>query len=167
MTSATGSTMGSQRQLAGALFDVQRVEVLKGPQGTLFGEGSQGGTVRYIYNEPDPSGLDYRVQAGAFLQNESDDTGYRVDGMVNMPLSENFAVRLSAFHDDAAGWIDKRNVTPPEKDINASQSTGGRISAKWSPSERFTALASVFIVDSEKDGPAEPTRPTRKACMRA
>ena len=159
MTSATGSTMGSQRQLAGALFDVQRVEVLKGPQGTLFGEGSQGGTVRYIYNEPDPSGLDYRVQAGAFLQNESDDTGYRVDGMVNMPLSENFAVRLSAFHDDAAGWIDKRNVTPPEKDINASQSTGGRISAKWSPTERFTALASVFIVDSEKDGPAEAYTP--------
>ena len=159
MTSANGSVMGSQRQLAGALFDVQRVEVLKGPQGTLFGEGSQGGTVRYIYNQPDPSGLDYRVRAGAFLQSDSDDTGYRVDGMVNFPLSEDFAVRISAFHDDAAGWIDKFNVTPARKDINATQSTGGRIAAKWQASERLTALASVLITDTETDGPAEAYEP--------
>ena len=159
MTSANGSVMGSQRQLAGALFDIQRVEVLKGPQGTLFGEGSQGGTVRYIYNQPDPSGLDYRVQAGAFLQNESDDTGYRVDGMVNIPLSENFAVRMSAFHDDAAGWIDKYNVTPARKDINATQSSGGRFSAKWLASERLTALASFYYSDTETDGSSEAYEP--------
>ncbi len=159
MTSANGSVMGSQRQLAGALFDVQRVEVLKGPQGTLFGEGSQGGTVRYIYNEPDASAPDYRVQAGAFLQNESDDTGYRLDGMVNIPLSEDFAVRISAFHDDAAGWIDKFNVTPARKDINATKSTGGRIAAKWRASERLTALASVYITDTETDGPSEAYTP--------
>ena len=159
MTSANGSVMGSQRQLAGALFDVQRVEVLKGPQGTLFGEGSQGGTVRYIYNQPDPSGFDYRVQAGAFLQNASDDTGYRLDGMVNIPLSDDFALRISAFHDDAAGWIDKFNVTPARKDINATQSTGGRVSAKWQASDRLTALASVYFSDTETDGPAEAYTP--------
>ncbi len=159
MTSANGSVMGSQRQLAGALFDIQRVEVLKGPQGTLFGEGSQGGTVRYIYNEPDPSGPDYRVQAGAFLQKESEDTGYRLDGMVNIPLSDDFAVRISAFHDDAAGWIDKFNVTPAKKDINATQSTGARIAAKWQASERLTALASFFLSDTETDGPAEAYTP--------
>jgi iron complex outermembrane receptor protein len=148
------SALGPIRQFGGSLFDVQRVEVLKGPQGTLFGEGSQGGTVRYIYNEPDPSGLDYRVQVAGFLQNESGDSSYRVDGMVNIPLAENFAVRLLAFHDDAAGWIDKNNVTPAEEDINSVRSTGGRISAKWWPTERFTATASILIVDSYQDSSA-------------
>ena len=148
------SALGPIRQFGGSLFDVQRVEVLKGPQGTLFGEGSQGGAVRYIYNEPDLAGVDYRVQAGAFLQNESSDSGYRVDGMVNIPLAENFAVRLLAFHDDAAGWIDKNNVTPVEEDINSIRSSGGRISAKWWPNERFTASASVLIVDSLQDSSA-------------
>ena len=148
------SALGPIRQFGGSLFDVQRVEVLKGPQGTLFGEGSQGGTVRYIYNEPDASGLDYRVQVAGFLQNESGDSSYRVDGMVNIPLAENFAVRLLAFHDDAAGWIDKNNVTPAEEDINSVRSTGGRISAKWWPTERFTATASILIVDSDQDSSA-------------
>ena len=154
MTSHTGP----HRQLAGALFDVQRVEVLKGPQGTLFGEGAQGGTIRYIYNEPDRSGLDYRAQAGAFLQRESDDTGYRIDGMLNIPLSENSALRLTAFQDDAAGWIDKNNLTPAEEDVNSASTTGGRIAAKWWPSERFTAQASIFVVDSENDASAHAYR---------
>ena len=148
------SALGPIRQFGGSLFDVQRVEVLKGPQGTLFGEGSQGGNVRYIYNEPDSSRTDYRVQVAGFLQNESEDSSYRVDGMVNIPLAENFAVRLLAFHDDAAGWIDKNNVTPAEEDINSIRSTGGRISAKWWASERFTATASVLIVDSFQDSGA-------------
>ena len=51
-----------------------------------------------------PLRFDHRVQAGAFLQGESDDTGYRVDAIVNIPLSENFAVRRTAFSDDAAGY---------------------------------------------------------------
>ena len=149
------SALGPIRQFGGSLFDVQRVEVLKGPQGTLFGEGSQGGTIRYIYNEPDASAMEYRVQAAGFLQNESGDSSYRVDGMVNIPMAENFAVRLLAFHDDAAGWIDKNNVTPEEKDINSVTSSGGRISAKWWPNERFTALASILIVDGEQDAAAD------------
>lgn len=148
ITSATGPA----RQLAGSLFDIQRVEVLKGPQGTLFGEGSQGGTIRYIYNEADPSALDFKVKAGFSTQDESDDNGFRVDGMINLPLSDNFAVRASAFSEERAGWIDKTNISPIEEDINTLTSIGGRLSAKWDISDKFTAKASVFHTDTETEG---------------
>lgn len=148
MTSATGPA----RQLAGSLFDIKRVEVLKGPQGTLFGEGSQGGTIRYIYNEANPSAPDFKVKGGFSTQDESDDYGYRVDGMINLPLSDNFAVRASAFSEERAGWIDKTNITPIEEDINTLTSVGGRLSAKWDISDEFTAKASVFHTDTETEG---------------
>lgn len=148
MTSANGPA----RQLAGSLFDVKRVEVLKGPQGTLFGEGSQGGTIRFIYNEPDPSAVDYKVKAGFNNQGESDDNGFRVDGMVNLPLSDNFAVRLSAFSEEQAGWMDKTNLSPIEEDINTLESTGGRLALKWDISDVLSAKASVFHTDTETEG---------------
>ena len=148
MTSANGPA----QQLGGSLFDIERVEVLKGPQGTLFGEGSQGGTIRYIYNEPDPERVDYKIKAGFNTQNESDDTGYRVDGMINLPLADNFAVRVSAFSEEKAGWMDKVNLTPIEEDINTLESTGGRLSAKWWPTDRLSIRGSVFYVDTETEG---------------
>ena len=148
MTSANGPA----RQLAGSLFDVQRVEVLKGPQGTLFGEGSQGGTIRFIYNEPDASAVDYKVKGGFYNQDESDDSGFRVDGMLNLPLSGNFAVRVSAFSEERAGWMDKTNLSPVEKDINTLKSTGGRFALKWDVSDALTAKASVFRTDTETEG---------------
>ena len=150
MTSATGPA----RQLAGSLFDIKRVEVLKGPQGTLFGEGSQGGTIRYIYNEADPSALDFKVKAGFNTQDESDDNGFRADGMINLPLSDNFAVRVSAFSEERAGWIDKTNISPIEEDINTLKSVGGRLSARWDISDALTAKASVFHTDTETEGAA-------------
>jgi len=148
MTSATGPA----RQLAGSLFDIKRVEVLKGPQGTLFGEGSQGGTIRFIYNEPDPSALDFKIKSGFNIQDESYDNGFRVDDMINLPLSENFAVRASAFSEERAGWIDKTNLSPIEEDINTLKSIGGRLSAKWDISDQLTAKASVFHTDTETEG---------------
>ena len=116
--------------IGGTLFDVERVEVLKGPQGTLFGEGSQGGTVRYIYNAPNPSKVDYRINAGYSTLDHSGDDGYRIDGMVNVPLADNFAVRPLAFSSEDGGFIDKTNLTPLDEDVNGRESTGGRLSAK-------------------------------------
>ncbi len=155
MTSANGPA----RQLAGSLFDVKRVEVLKGPQGTLFGEGSQGGTIRFIYNEPDPSAVDYKIKAGFSTLDESDDNGFRIDGMFNLPLSETIAVRLSAFSEERAGWMDKTNLSPIEEDINTLESTGGRFSLKWDVSEALSAKVSVFHTDTETQGADTGQRP--------
>ncbi len=151
MTSANGPI----RQLGGTLFDIERVEVLKGPQGTLFGEGSQGGTVRYIYNAPDPTGVDYRINASYAALGHSGDASYRFDGMINLPLADNFAVRLSAFTTEDGGFIDKTNSTPVEEDVNSGEATGGRLSAKWRPSEQFTVQATGYWVDAEGKGAPE------------
>ena len=148
MTSAAGAA----RALTGTLFDMERVEVLKGPQGTLFGEASQGGTIRYIYNKPDRDALDYKIKAGFSNQDESDDDNYRVEGMLNMPIGDNFAVRLSAFTDVQAGWIDKTNVTPIEKDINSYESDGGRLAARWWVNDKLTIQGTIFDANIETEG---------------
>ena len=141
--------------IGGTLFDVERVEVLKGPQGTLFGEGSQGGTVRYIYNAPNPSKVDYRINAGYSTLDHSGDDGYRIDGMVNVPLADNFAVRPLAFSSEDGGFIDKTNLTPLDEDVNGRESTGGRLSANWWPTEQFSVQATGYWVDEESKGAPE------------
>ncbi len=85
--------------------DLQRIEVLSGPQGTLFGASSQAGNVRLITNKPDPSGTygNVRVGAGAI---DGGDANSNVEAMLNVPLGENFAVRGVVYYDRKGGWID-------------------------------------------------------------
>lgn len=118
------SALGPDNQVSGTLFDIERVEVLKGPQGTLFGEGSQGGTIRYIYKKPDPGGFDFAVNAGFAGMESSDQSSGRVDAMVNFPLGDRLALRLSGWSSETAGFID--NLTPLEPDFNTGESVGGR-----------------------------------------
>ena len=90
--------------------DVERVEVLRGPQGTLYGSGALGGTVRYITNKPDASEFDASFNTTFSQTDGSDDFNNSVDMMVNVPLSENAAVRISAGRIDNAGTIDYVNL---------------------------------------------------------
>ena len=118
------SNWGPDKQVSGTLFDIDRVEVLKGPQGTLFGEGSQGGTIRYIYKKPDTSGLDFGVNYTIATIEESDDHSSRTDFMLNLPLNENAAVRITGWDSTIGGFID--NETPVEPDYNTAVSEGIR-----------------------------------------
>ena len=146
----TGNT--GERQPLGALFDMGRVEVLKGPQGTLYGEGNMGGSIRYITNKPDTSGLDYRVQSSVEKGSKSDDLSYRIDAMVNIPLADQLALRLVGYRRDRAGVLD----TPAprnEKDVDWLEENGLRAALKWDASETFEVTAMVNVVDSEFGGP--------------
>jgi len=110
------------------LFDLNRVEILRGPQGTLFGSGSIGGTIRYITNQPD-----LETYAGVLEGNVNTltdgGTGGHVKGMVNMPLSDTMALRLVGYHTEYAGFIDAlregRAATP---DVNDGDRSGIRAS---------------------------------------
>ena len=92
------------------LKDIQRVEVLRGPQGTLYGSGSLGGTVRYIMNRPDAEAFDASVSAGYSQTDGSDGSNYSVDGMVNIPLGDTVAFRVSAGVVSNSGIIDYKNL---------------------------------------------------------
>ncbi|GAB3278502.1 TonB-dependent receptor [Parahaliea aestuarii] len=89
------------------LKDIERVEVLRGPQGTLYGSGSLGGSVRYIYNKPDPSALYGEVSGGLGQTKNGDGMNYEGDLMLNLPLGERFALRANVGYEKDAGFIDQ------------------------------------------------------------
>ena len=92
------------------LKDIERVEVLRGPQGTLYGSGSLGGTVRYIMRQPDASGFDAGVGVTYGQTNGSDGNNTSVDAMINIPLGETAAFRFSGGMIDNDGVIDTVNL---------------------------------------------------------
>ena len=85
--------------------DLNRIEVLKGPQGTLFGASSQAGTVRMITNKPDPSAFSGKLKMGAAYTQEGDPS-QNVEGVVNIPIADNMAVRAVVYVDHQGGYID-------------------------------------------------------------
>lgn len=92
------------------LFDMQRIEVLRGPQGTLFGSSSTGGTVRYITNQPDASGFD--AHGEAFVNSvKGGGEGYGAKAAVNLPLAPNAALRLTGTYEKIAGYIERYDAT--------------------------------------------------------
>lgn len=123
------AALGPDNQVSGTLFDIERVEVLKGPQGTLFGEGSQGGTIRYLYKKPDATEFDAAVNVALSSMSASDDWSNRIDGMVNVPLADNVALRLTGWQSQTAGFID--NQEPFEADFNEAVSTGVRAALRY------------------------------------
>ncbi len=143
------SSLGPDSQMNGTLFDIERVEVLKGPQGTLFGEGSQGGTIRYLYKKPDPSGFDAAVNLSTANMEDSGDNSSRIDGMLNLPLSDNAAIRLTAWSSETAGFID--NQTPFEKDYNTAESEGVRAAVRYE-GETFTATLTYSTSEQRTQG---------------
>ncbi len=99
------------------LVDIDRVELLRGPQGTLFGANALAGVLRVIPAAPDPSGFDASVGVRSFHTAHSSDQSYHVEGMVNVPLvADRLALRLVGYRDDTAGFID--NVFPGQPEID-------------------------------------------------
>ena len=87
------------------IYDIERIEALGGPQGTLFGASSQSGTVRIITNKPQTESFEAGFDLGGF-GTSGGDASYSVDGFVNIPFGENVALRAVAWYVDEGGWID-------------------------------------------------------------
>jgi iron complex outermembrane recepter protein len=132
------------------LFDLNRVETLRGPQGTLFGSGSVGGTVRYITNQPDPSRTSGTIEAGvSTLKGGSE--GYNVKGMFNLALSDTAALRVVGYGEKFGGFIDA--IGPAAgKDVNDGRRWGFRASLKAEVAPGMTLTPRVVHQDVKVNG---------------
>jgi outer membrane receptor protein involved in Fe transport len=134
------------------LFDLNRVETLRGPQGTLFGSGSVGGTIRYITNQPDTSGFSGLVE-GSLNTVEDGGEGGHIKGMVNVPLSDTAALRLVAYHTETAGFIDAlREGGAITEDVNSGQKTGARLAVSFMPTHNLEVTPRLVYQKTEVDG---------------
>ncbi len=118
-----------------ALWDIERVEVLRGPQGTLFGEGSMGGTIRVITKKPDPSVFAGQVRLAASTVKGGEE-GADARAMLNLPvIADKLAVRFTAGYEDIAGWTDVPDLG--QKDANDGEQKDLRVAARWQASENL------------------------------
>jgi iron complex outermembrane recepter protein len=124
------------------LFDVDRVEVLKGPQGTLYGDGSVGGLLRIITHKADLTKTEGEIEAtGASINQGGGD--YSLNGMYNVPLvQDKLALRIVGQYRDNQGFID--DVRHGLKDVNNMRQIGGRASLRWRPQDDFDVTASML-----------------------
>ncbi len=158
------------------LVDIQRVEALSGPQGTLFGDASQCGTLRILTNKPDTNEFDSWVELTGMAV-EHGDTGYDVSGMVNIPMANNkLALRLVGFYAEEPGYVDNVLAVSPsgvvenedgdiifpggtfdnsefvKDDINDTTVIGGRATLRWAPSDNWTVDVGGIYQKTDADG---------------
>ncbi|UPT64418.1 MAG: TonB-dependent receptor [Hyphomonadaceae bacterium JAD_PAG50586_4] len=135
------------------LYDLNRVETLRGPQGTLFGSGSVGGTIRYITNQPDVDDFAAGVEANVNTL-EDGGTGGHVKGMINVPIVPGtLGLRLTGYHTEYAGFIDAlREGGASESDVNDGTRSGLRAAMTWQVSPNLTITPRVVYQLVEANG---------------
>jgi outer membrane receptor protein involved in Fe transport len=144
------STIGNTTVLDPNLFDLDHIEFLRGPQGTLFGSGSLSGAVRILTKSPDLTKFD---AAGLvdFGMTSGDSLRQRYNAMVNVPLiDERLALRVVGFYRDEEGYLD--NVGTGRHNSNTLIDRGGRASLLWQPAER---LSVKFLASYENSNPED------------
>ena len=132
------------------LFDLNRVETLRGPQGTLFGAGSVGGTLRYITNQPNPNRFEAMIEGNLNLV-DGDDFGGALRGMINVPLGGETALRAVAYHTEYGGFIDALGPGGGE-DVNGGHRTGGRLALRFEPAPGITITPRIVYQEIRADG---------------
>ncbi len=147
------------------LYDIQRVEALAGPQGTLYGASSQAGTLRIITNKPDSSAFDasYGLEVNSV---DGGDMGYLAEGMVNLPINDRSAVRLVGWYRHDGGYIDNvyRERTYPtsgitannaryvEDDYNDADTYGARAALRLDLTDNWTITPQLMAQKQEAEG---------------
>ena len=132
------------------LFDLNRVETLRGPQGPLFGSGSVGGTIRYITNQPKLGRTEGMVEANVNTVAEGD-IGYGLKGAINAPLGATAAVRAVGYGTHFGGFIDALGPAGG-KNVNDGSRVGGRLSVLWEPTPQLKITPRVVYQEAEANG---------------
>lgn len=150
VTGPSGTTQDPSNNAADLnLFDVERVEVLRGPQGTLYGGSSMGGTLKVIFNKPDSQQFSAAIEAQTSTTEEGSQGSY-IKAMGNIPLIEGkLAARIVAYTEDRAGYID--NVRSGISDVNDSRSSGYRAMLGFTPTDDITFVLTKIHQNSSAD----------------
>jgi outer membrane receptor protein involved in Fe transport len=158
------------------ITDLDRVEVLRGPQGTLYGANSSGGTIRFIYNQPQFDELAAKISGGLGSTDGAPGLNYRSDLTLNIPLADRLALRVNVGQERNAGFIDADNryvlgaasvpvasnpsdpVNSPAlrtqaNDVNSDRTTSARGVLRWQPGEAFDAKLSFQYQTQDSGAP--------------
>ena len=147
---------GGGRQPDVRLVDMERIEVLKGPQGTLYGSSSMSGTIRMITSKPDASKFAGAVNANLGNTRNASGESYNVDAMLNVPIiKDKLAIRLVGYTAEEAGWVDD-NIAYGDKrsirGVNETEVTGGRAALRWQVTDDVRLDAMFVRQDTDTDG---------------
>ena len=132
------------------LYDLNRVETLRGPQGTLFGSGSVGGTIRYITNQPSLTRMEGSLEANINLV-DGGDVGGALRGMVNAPVSDDVAIRAVGYYQRYGGFIDAFGPAGGEN-VNDGHRAGGRIAILLQPADNITITPRILYQEVDANG---------------
>jgi iron complex outermembrane receptor protein len=134
------------------LFDMNRVEVLRGPQGTLYGSGSLSGTVRYITNQPDPTAASGGWEGNLNTIDSGGNGGY-MKTFMNQPFSDNTAMRITAWYNDTPGWISAHQPDGSiKRNVNDGQTYGARVAFRIDATDKFSITPRLIYQKVETNG---------------
>lgn len=131
------------------LLDLERVEVIRGPSGTLYGQGSMGGTIKLITAKPDSSKFSGKAQ-GELSSTEGGGTNYNGDAVINVPLvAGKLAARISAGYEKLSGYAEAPELQ--QKNVNGFKGTNARLTLGWTPSDDVSVTAFVWTIRNRQD----------------
>lgn len=148
------------------LIDVRRVEVLRGPQGTLYGSGSMGGTIKIISEEPDPNEFSSSLKTALSFTKEGN-VNSEIAGVTNLPLvQDKVGARVSAFYESQSGIYDRiygeplpyypaaplPNLSGVDEDIDGSETYGAHVEVAFQPGANLEIVPSIFWQETREDG---------------
>ena len=145
------SAGGASRFLDMGLLDLNHIEILRGPQGTLYGASAIGGVLKYVTNMPDTYEFSAKASIGG-SSTHNGRAGATVAGVVNVPLKEDVAgLRVSAYRDNAGGFVDAVGALPGHA-INRGDTTGARVALLVTPSKQLQLRLTATVQDVKRDG---------------
>ena len=141
---------GGGRNADVRLYDMERVEVLRGPQGTLYGASSFGGTIKMITNKPDLETISGSIK-GEYSVTEHGGGNYKVNGVLNLPIiADTLGIRAVLWEEDAEGFIDNTRIN--EENFNDEETRGGRFILGWQPTDDIRVNATWLTQKTDVGG---------------
>ncbi len=148
--SSTPFAASAQLGLDVGLFDVNRIEVLRGPQGTLYGASTMGGLLKYVTNVPDPTRFTGSTRAGV-ASTRHGGVSYDAASAINLPLLESkAALRVGGYYSRSGGYVD--NLALARDNVDESDVYGGRVDFVYAPTNRASVRLVAFAQDVDRGG---------------